>query len=184
MMVPTEAHRIEDQHHQDEPGVNRQEERKKKEMLTMNNTNTVVVMLGLFVLAALTSLLLLAPLMDAGEAVADVTNRVDGSVGSQVEEVVGNHARVQEGLAIRAHADKHNGEAQRIYQQLLEGKCATSMTWCGGSNIEKMHICVDPVTGAVGAVLQFGDEITTGFYEGYEGYWTWRVERENWEVCQ
>lgn len=91
---------------------------------------------------------------------------------------------VPSNLTIRPHAAKHNGEAERIYNLLLAGKCATTMKYCGGSEIENMYVCVDPVTGAVGAILQFGDEIMTGYFESDgSGYWIKRAVSENWEVC-
>jgi len=87
-------------------------------------------------------------------------------------------------LIISPHTVKHNGEAEYIYELLLEGRCATTTKYCGGSEVEKMYVCVDPVTGITGAILQFGDEITTGYFErDGAGYWSKRVEREKWEVC-
>jgi len=96
----------------------------------------------------------------------------------------GNNVRVSNQLTMSEHAKKHGDAATQLYVMMLTGKCVASMTYCGGSEIEKLHVCVDPVTGAVGAVLQFGIEITTGFYEGNVGYWERRIEREGWEVCQ
>jgi len=91
---------------------------------------------------------------------------------------------VPDDLVIRAHAAKHNGEAEQIYTLLLQGQCAAVAKFCGGSNIENLYTCVDPVTGIVGAILQFGDEITTGYYErGGSGHWAGRTVRENWRVC-
>lgn len=88
------------------------------------------------------------------------------------------------GLTIRAHAAKHNSETERIYTLLLQGQCAAVAKFCGGSDIENLYTCIDPVTGIVGAILQFGDEITTGYYErSGSGHWAGRTARENWEVC-
>jgi len=74
-------------------------------------------------------------------------------------------------------------QATEIYRLLLEGKCASAMQFCGGSDIEKMWVCVDPVTGLVGAIIQFGDEIVTGYFEGRPGYWQRRIARDKWEAC-
>jgi len=97
--------------------------------------------------------------------------------------LIGNNVQVSNQLSLSEHAKKHNDAATQLYVMMLTGKCVASMTYCGGSEIEKLHVCVDPVTGAVGAVLQFGMEITTGFYEGNVGYWERRIVREKWEVC-
>lgn len=94
------------------------------------------------------------------------------------------HANIQPGLRIRPHALKHGSEAGDIYIYLLTGGCAASTTWCGASpDLEKMHIC-RLSNGLVGAILQFGDEIMTGYFEDRPGYWEKRVQRENWEVCE
>lgn len=95
-----------------------------------------------------------------------------------------DQVHVPSGLAISAHATKHNGEAEQIYALLLQGQCAAVAKFCGGSNIERMYICVDPVTGIVGAMLQFGDEITTGYFSSNSNYWPGRIARENWKSCQ
>ena len=87
-------------------------------------------------------------------------------------------------LTINSHAAKHGTQAAEIYALVLAGKCVASTTYCGGSEIEKLHVCTDPITGLVGAVIQFGDEIRTGFYEGNVGYWERVIERDNWEVCR
>lgn len=98
--------------------------------------------------------------------------------------IEGQNSLIREDLVIQSHATKHGTQTWDIYRMLLEGRCAASMTYCGASDIEKLHICVDPVTGAIGAVLQFGDDITTGFYEGNVGYWKRRVRQEHWGVCR
>jgi len=97
--------------------------------------------------------------------------------------LTGNNVQVSNQLSLSEHAKKHGDAATQLYVMMLTGKCVASMTYCGGSEIEKLHVCVDPVTGAVGAVLQFGMEIKTGFYEGNVGYWERRIAREKWEVC-
>lgn len=92
---------------------------------------------------------------------------------------------IAEGLKIREHAAKHNDEtlnAWIIYGQLLAGKCAASTVFCGGSEIEKLYLCIDPVSGLVGGLLVFGDEIMTG-YGSHATYWERVVERDNWEIC-
>ena len=96
-----------------------------------------------------------------------------------------DQVHVPTGLAINTHAAKHHGDTERIYANLLQGKCADVAKFCGGSESEFAYFCVDPVTGIVGAILQIGDEITTGFYEkSGSGYWVKRVPREQWEVCE
>ena len=96
-----------------------------------------------------------------------------------------DQVHVPSGLAISAHAAKHSGDTEKIYRMLLQGKCAEVAKFCGGSESEFAYFCVDPITGIVGAVLQFGDEITTGFYErDGSGYWTKRVPKERWKTCQ
>ena len=87
-------------------------------------------------------------------------------------------------VAISAHAAEHNGEAERLYWLLVQDQCVVAAKFCGGSEVEKLYTCVDPITGIVGAILQFGDQITTGYFErDGSGYWVKRVARENWEVC-
>ena len=96
-----------------------------------------------------------------------------------------DQVHVPSGLTISAHSAKHNGETERIYKYLLEGQCTEVAKYCGGSESEFAYFCVDPVTGIVGAILQIGDEVTTGFYEkDGSGYWAKRVPREQWEVCK
>ncbi|MCK4958020.1 MAG: hypothetical protein KAT00_01435 [Planctomycetes bacterium] len=94
----------------------------------------------------------------------------------------GQHANVQPGLRISPHALKHGQEAGDIYILLLTGGCVVSSTWCGGSDLEYLHTCM-LASGLTGAILQFGDELTTGFW-GKGDYWERRVVRENWEACQ
>ncbi len=142
---------------------------------------TFLAMGACIIAVGLMGLLMCASLVTPRHAVSPAS----GSAGARrAAETMGNRAEIQAGLTIRDHAAKHNGETERIYQALLAGKCAGSMTWCGGSDLEKLHICVDPMTGAVGAVIQFGMEITTGYYEQRDGYWLRRVEKEGWEVCK
>lgn len=92
---------------------------------------------------------------------------------------------VPQGLTISAHAAKHHGDTEKIYKMLLEGKCAEVAKLCGGSESEFAYFCIDPATGVVGAILQIGDEITTGFYEKADSnYWVKRIPRERWAICQ
>ena len=89
------------------------------------------------------------------------------------------------GLVINAHSAKHHGNTEKIYRMLLDSKCAEVAKYCGGSENEFTYICTDPVTGIVGAILQVGNEITTGFYErAGSGYWAKRIPRERWEACK
>ena len=89
------------------------------------------------------------------------------------------------GLVISTHSAKHHGDTERIYQMLLDSKCTEVAKYCGGSESEFTYLCIDPITGIVGAILQVGDEITTGFYErAGSGYWAKRIPRERWRVCE
>jgi len=95
-----------------------------------------------------------------------------------------DQVEVPSNLTISTHAAKHHGDTERIYNLLLEGQCAEVAKFCGGSDIENLYICINPMTGIVGAILQFGDEITTGYYErSGSGHWAGRTARENWRVC-
>jgi len=96
-----------------------------------------------------------------------------------------DQVNVPRGLSISTHAAEHNGEVERLYWLLAQGQCMTAAKFCGGSEVERLYTCVDPITGLVGAILQFGDEITTGYFErGGSDYWVKRVAREKWEVCK
>jgi len=151
--------------------------------MVTNVTNLeTIVLLGMGVLLIAGTLFGLAGIAALPEALPQVQLSQPARPAS---ETMGNRAEIQPGLTIRDHAKKHGDETEIIYRALLEGKCAGSMTWCGGSDIEKLHVCIDPVTGVVGAVLQYGTEITTGFYERpSSGYWFKRIEWEDWGICQ
>ena len=131
----------------------------------------------LFVVAGTIALVGLGIMGSAGSATVSTTSRKASTYWLE-----GNNVQVRNDLTIRQHADKHGTAAWEIYAAMLTGKCAASMTYCGGSDQEWLHIC--ELDGIVGAVLQFGSEITTGFYEGNVGYWQRRIEREGWRVCQ
>jgi len=138
-------------------------------------------MFGLVFLVALMGIVLLGPALESGGTITVASHRQTASTTGWLE---GQHAEVAEGLRINSHAEKHGTDAWDIYRLLLAGKCAASMTFCGGSEIEKLHVCVDPTTGAVGAILQFGDEIMTGYFTpSAPGYWKRRVARDGWGVC-
>jgi len=94
-----------------------------------------------------------------------------------------DQVRVPSGLTVSAHSAKHNGDTEKIYQMLLDGRCAAVAMYCGGSGIERMYACMDPVTGLVGIMLQFGDEVTTGYFSRNSNNVTNRIAREKWEVC-
>ena len=131
----------------------------------------------MFLLAGAMTLAVLGLVGSAEPATVSVTGK---AVTFWLE---GQDVQVSNELTLSEHSEKHGTQARDLYILMLTGKCAASMTYCGGSTIEKLHVCVDPVTGLVGAVLQFGDEITTGFIEANAGYWERRIARENWEVC-
>lgn len=144
-------------------------------MTRTSSFRTSLALLGMLFLMGLAVLMLLGPALET----STTTYRAQSSARAAPQVAIPND------LAIRGHAAKHGSEANQIYALLLEGKCVAVGKFCGGSDIEKLYTCVDPVTGVVGAILQFGDEITTGYFErDGSGYWDRRVEKENWEVCQ
>lgn len=150
------------------------------------NRNTLSSFLVMIVLVAI---VLFAATMLLGGSLSEASKMqvqaVRQSAAPAIEWLRPGQVDIPRNLAIRKHAAKHNGEAEEIYKLLLEGQCVAAAKFCGGSEIERLYTCVDPVTGIVGAVLQFGNEITTGFYErGNSGYWAGRTEREKWEVCE
>lgn len=148
-------------------------------MTQVNNFLGFIAVFGMMLLVALVGLMLLGPAL-ATEIDVAMPRRAESP-----EWLSGQYATVQPGLAIANHATKHGTETWDIYTMLLTEKCAASLTLCGGSEIEKLHVCIDPITGIVGAVLQFGDELTTGYWErDGSGYWKKRVGSEKWGVCQ
>ena len=150
----------------------------------MARTNTLgayVLMFGFLALMGLAALLLLGPALQGG---GTITVARQSSEAVVIPDWIGGQTTIEPGLLINSHAEKHGEEAWAIYAMLLAGWCAASTTFCGGSEIEKLHVCVDPVTGIVGAILQFGDEIMTGYFTPSDpGYWKRRIARENWEIC-
>lgn len=141
----------------------------------------IVMMLGMLLFVSVMAAAMLGP-------VSTEMSRVNVVAPAPRSVVVptwlaGNQAVVQPGLAISDHATKHGTETGNIYELLLEGKCAGSRTFCGGSEIEELHVCIDPITGAIGAVIQRGAEIS-GFFEHRPGYWERSIARDRWEVCR
>ena len=150
-------------------------------MTHTSNRGTFLLATGFLFLVGLAALMLLGGALGGGTI---TVARQQQAAAAAPEWLEGQRAVISPGLRIASHAEKHGTEAWNIYAMLLSGKCADSMTFCGGSEIEKMHVCIDPVTGITGAILQFGDEIMTGYFTPTDpGYWQRRVARENWEVC-
>ena len=119
-----------------------------------------------------------------GEAQRVQMQAVRQSSAPAIEWLRPDQVFVPRGLLVNAHAVKHDGDTEKIYQMLLGGKCAAVAKFCGGSEIEKLYACTDPVTGLVGIILQFGDEITTGYFSHNSNNLGNRVSREKWEVCK
>jgi len=97
---------------------------------------------------------------------------------------LGEHVVVPPGMAVREHANKHEGQvldAWKIYTLLLEGQCVASAVFCGPSDIEKLYLCVD-LTGRIGGLIVFGGEILTG-YQASQDDWAKKVDKPQWEVC-
>ena len=155
-------------------------------MSTMSGNQS---MLSSFIaMMALSAVVLLVALMLLGGGLGEVSQAqvqaVRQSVSSTVWAIEGQ-VTIEAGLRIREHAVKHQGQALdawKIYAQLLAGKCVASTMLCGGSEIEKLYLCVDPASGLVGGLLVLGDEILTG-YGSRAGYWESVVERDKWEAC-
>jgi len=149
----------------------------------MTRTSSLGTMVLLFVMTLIISAFALTMLSSAS-----ITLPATGATVHQaaaIDWLRPDQVPVPNNLIISAHAAKHHGDTEQIYANLLQGKCAEVAKFCGGSEQEFAYFCVDPVTGIVGAILQIGDEITTGYYEkpGSE-YWVKRVPRERWEVCK
>ena len=147
------------------------------------NTSSFLTMFALVAAALFAGMALLGGGMGRVSKVQMQTVRQ--SAASAIEWLRPDQVHVPSGLAVSGHAAGHNGEAERLYWLLVQGQCVAAAKFCGGSEVERLYTCVDPITGIVGAILQFGDEITTGYFErDGSGYWMKRVARENWEVCQ
>jgi len=149
-------------------------------MTRAGSLETMISMFGLMLLAGIGALVLL------GSAAQPASVAVHQASDTTIDWLRPDQVYVPSNLVVSAHvAKQHNRDTERIYKYLLEGKCAEVAKFCGGSEQEFAYFCVDPVTGIVGAILQIGDEITTGYYEkSGSGYWVRRVPRERWEVCQ
>lgn len=148
-------------------------------MTRVSPLETMIMLFVMILLAGLGALVLLGSAQVATAPVVHQANKttIDWRRPDQVY--------IPDDLAISAHAAKHHGDTEYIYQILLDGKCTEVAKFCGGSESEFTYLCVDPVTGIVGAILQVGDEITTGFFErDGSGYWSKRIPRERWEVCE
>ena len=152
-------------------------------MTRASSLETIVLLLGMMLLAGLGALVLLGSAQV--DTVATTWHAQPAAQQVTIDWLRPDQVQVPSGLVISEHSAKHNGDTERIYKYLLEGKCTEVAKFCGGSEEEFAYFCVDPVTGIVGAILQIGDEITTGYYEkGGSGYWVKRVPREHWEVCR
>jgi len=117
-----------------------------------------------------------------GGVTADVAQVQVASAPSWVQ----GQAIIRPGLAINGHAHKHADQALdawRIYGLLLAGNCVASTVYCGPSDIERLYLCTDPVSGLIGGLFVFGDEIMTG-YGSREAYWKNKVRGSEWEVCK
>jgi len=137
---------------------------------------TMILLFGMVLLAGLGALVLLGSAQGATVPVAHQAI-IDWQRPDQVH--------VPSDLAISTHAAKHHGDTEKIYQMLLDSQCTEVAKYCGGSESEFTYMCIDPITGIVGAILQVGDEITTGFFErSGSGYWAKRIPREQWSVCE
>lgn len=144
-------------------------------MTRLSSLEIMALLFGMMLLAGIGALMLLGQAVDATVPVVHQAS---------INWLRPGQVHIPRDLAINSHAAKHHGDAERIYNLLLEGQCAGVAKYCGGSNIENLYICTDPVTGVVGAILQFGGEITTGYYErSGSGHWAGRTVRENWRVC-
>ena len=100
--------------------------------------------------------------------------------------LAGKQARIPSGLTIVEHTEKHKAaqlNAWKMYSMLLEGQCAASTRFCGGSDIEFLYICLDPVTGVIAGLLQFGDEIRSAFGYDDSNYWQERIRKGRWTEC-
>ena len=151
-------------------------------MTKIRPLETMILMFAFMLLAGLAALVLLGSVQ--AETATTVWQSQSAAQQVAVDWKQPGEIDVPSGLIISAHSAKHNGETEEIYAKLLEGKCAEVAKLCGGSEEEFAYFCLDPVTGIVGAILQIGDEITTGYYEKPgSGYWVRRVPREKWRAC-
>jgi len=147
-------------------------------MTRTSSLETMILLFGTMLLVGLGALALL------GSAQVATVPAMRQASEVAIDWLRPDQVHVPSGLAISMHSAKHNEETEKIYQMLLESKCTEVAKFCGGSESEFAYFCVDPITGIVGAILQVGDEITTGFYErAGSGYWVKRVPREKWEIC-
>jgi len=150
-------------------------------MTRASSLETIVLLLGMMLLAGLGALVLL------GSAQVDTaTTTWHAQPAAQqvtIDWLRPDQVQVPSGLTIAEHAAKHNGDTEKIYKLLLEGHCAEVAMYCGGSNIEKMYACVDPITGLVGIMLRFGDEIKTGYFSRNQNNLENRIAREKWRAC-
>lgn len=125
--------------------------------MTRTSLSPLLLLFGMALLAGLGALVLL------GSAQVTTAPVVHQASAVTIDWLQPDQVMVPQGLTtISTHAAKHHGDTEKIYQMLLQGQCTEVAKFCGGSESEFAYFCVDPVTGVVGAILQIGDEITTG----------------------
>lgn len=155
-------------------------------MLTRaNSLGAYVMMLGLVVLVGLMGLTLLGPALgNSGGGTITIAHQQQAA--AIPEWLVGQQTAISNDLIINDHAEKHRDQkanAWILYSLLLEGQCVASAKFCSLNELEKLYICVDPVTGLVGGLFIIGDEIITGYGTRSFEYWDRTIINEFWEVC-
>jgi len=149
-------------------------------MTRISSLGTTMLLFALTLLAGVFALTMLG-----SASIAQPTVNATIRQAATIEWLQPDQVHIPNNLVVNAHAVEHNGEAEKLYWLIKQGQCVMAAKFCGGSEIEKMYVCVDPITGLVGAILQFGDEVTTGYFErGGSGYWSKRIAREDWEACR
>ena len=148
----------------------------------MTRTSNLELSIVLFLMVGVFGLFALAMLGQTQTVTVPIVHQASAMT---IDWLRPDQVTVPQGLVISTHAAKHHGDTEKIYQMLLDGQCTEVAKFCGGSESEFAYFCIDPVTGIVGAILQIGDEITTGFYEkAGSNYWIKRIPREGWDTCQ
>lgn len=102
----------------------------------------------------------------------------------------GSQATIRDNLIIGRHPEKHRDEAINawmLYDLLLANQCVASRSYCGDvdrrGNSTELHLCVEPVTGIVSALLVSGDMIFSAYGATWEYWHDKLVNGDQWGPC-
>ena len=134
--------------------------------------SSIVVVMVLVMTVLLAALMLLT--QTGNSSVALTVSRAEAAVVPNWLD--GRQATIEPGLIVSPHAAKHAAEAldaRRIYDMLLQGKCAAAARFCD-SNGKQLYLCFDPVTGLLGGLFVQDGIIDSG-WGSRASYWAGKV---------